>query len=65
MEYSFDRFTFEEVNEVIKSINCGKSPGLDNIYGEHFKSADKGISVYLPLLCNLIVIHGYIPFEIV
>ena len=33
MEYSFVRFTFEEVNEYIKNIKCAKSPGLDNIYG--------------------------------
>lgn len=62
--YSFDRFTFDEMCDVIKCLKSGKSPGLDNIYGEHFKLADKSVHVYLTLLFNAVVIHGYIPLEI-
>ena len=62
--YTFDRFTLEEVAESLKDLKVGKSPGLDNVYAEHFKYADKSIAGYLMLLFNSIVIHGHIPMEV-
>ena len=62
--YCFNRFTFEETKDAIKNIKCRKSPGLDNVYGEHFKYADNVIIILLTLLFNSIVIHGYIPSNI-
>ena len=62
--YSFEIFTFEETCNIFKCLKIGTSPCIDNIYREHFKFADESVQVYLTLLFNAVVIHGYIPLEL-
>ena len=38
ISYIFYRFALEEIADLVKSLKKGKSPGLDSIYEEHFRS---------------------------
>ena len=60
----FERFTVDDVKDAFKSIKCGKTCGLDGIYGEHLKHAHDILHVMLSLLFNVIIIHGYIPVSL-
>ena len=58
------RFECTEVKNALKSLNNGKSAGLDLLCGEHFKYAHSSISIFISMLFNSIISHGYIPSEI-
>jgi hypothetical protein len=51
----------DEVNDAIIKLKSGKSPGVDTLYSEHFKLADKSLSVLLCLLLNSMIQHCFIP----
>ena len=53
--------TYCDVEKVIKNLKDGKSNGMDGIYSEHFKYADKKINCILKLCFNAMFMHGYIP----
>ena len=55
------KFDVLEVMEALKSVKVGKSAGLDQLQGEHFKYADKSLSCLLCMLLNCILSHGYMP----
>ena len=55
------RITAMEVSEAIKSLKNGKTAGLDNMYGEHYKYAHNKIHVLLALLFNAMIIHNFLP----
>ena len=57
----FERFSHNEVQEAVKNIKNGKSAGKDGVYGEHFKYAHESINVLLALVFNCMVIHGFLP----
>jgi len=59
----FERFKPNEIYEAVKSVKCGKSQGLDNLYGEHLKYASDKICVLVALLFNCMVIHGHLSSE--
>jgi exonuclease III len=44
--------TASQAEEAIHELKCGKSPGLDGIYAEHFKYSDRKIMVLLALFFN-------------
>ena len=58
---SLDRVTVEEVTQAIKQVKNGKSSGLDNLYGEHFKHSHAKVHVLLSLVFNAMIIHGHLP----
>ena len=62
--YFFESFSLSDVGEAIKAIKHGKSAGMDGIYGEHFIHAHKKVNVLLCLVFNAMVIHGYLPSQL-
>lgn len=61
---SFNRFVPLEIGEAIKDLKSGKCSGMDTLYGEHFKYAHNKVNVLLALVFNCIVIHGFMPDNI-
>lgn len=57
----FERFTVDEIMDSVKSLKGNKSPGMDNIYSEHYKHAGDRLYVLLALLFNAIVVHSFLP----
>lgn len=51
----------DQVMHALKCAKKGKSPGLDLLSTEHFVHADKSVSVFLALLFNSFLSHGYLP----
>ena len=62
--YFFEWFTVNDVSKALKSIKHGKSASLDDIYGEHFIYARECINVLLCLVFNSMIIHGYLPEQL-
>ena len=60
----FERFTSNDVKLAMKNVKSGKSPGMDGLYGEHFKYAHDKLYTLLSLLFNAIIIHGFLPDKI-
>jgi len=50
-----------DVRDAIRKLKSGKSPGRDNISGEHFKYAHCKIYVLLSMVFNSMIQHGHIP----
>ena len=46
-------------------IKNGKSSGVDQLFAEHVKNADRRVAVLLSLLFNACVIHGFLPVGLV
>ena len=57
----FDRFSISEVIDAIGCLKNGKSTGLDDLYGEHFKYADDKLAALLCIVFNAMIIHNYFP----
>ena len=51
----------EEIVNIVRQLESGKSAGPDNITGESLKHADSKINVLLSCLFMAIFTHGYIP----
>ena len=50
------------ISYIMRNVNCGKSCGLDGIYGEHLKYVNGKLHVLLSLLFNAsTIIHGHVP----
>ena len=60
-DYHFERFTPTEIVDAISYLKNGKSSGVDQLFAEHVKNADKRVTVPLSLLFNACVIHGSLP----
>ena len=60
----YERFTPEDIAEALVSLKSGKSPGLDNIYGEHLKHAHFKLNYILSIIFNCMIIHGYLPLSV-
>ena len=58
---SYERFNHKDIAKAIRSIKLGKSPGLDNLYGEHLKYSDDKVLALLSLVFNSMIIHAYLP----
>ena len=46
-----------------KHLKSGKASGVDGLAAEHFLYADDYVNVYLSLLFNSFLYHGYLPLE--
>ena len=60
-DYYFERFTPTEIADAVSSLKNGKSSGVDQLFAEHVKNADKRVTVLLSLLFNACLIHGFLP----
>ncbi len=58
---SYDRITPEEVSNAITDLKVGKTCGLDGVYAEHLKHANRKLAVILSLCFNAMIIHNYLP----
>ena len=53
--------TSQEINDAINKLKKDKSPGRDNITGEHIQYSHPKLSVMLTLMFNWMIQHGYVP----
>ena len=51
----------EEVNDLIKNLKKGKSPGLDNLTAEHLCNSHPIVAQLLAKLFNLMIVFEYVP----
>ena len=53
--------TSHEITDAINKLKKDKSPGRDNITGEHIQYSHPKLSVMLTLMFNSMIQHGYVP----
>ena len=56
-------FSTSYINVALDSLKSGKSCGVDGLAAEHFMFAHRITHVFLSLLFNAFIIHGYIPAD--
>ena len=61
---NFKKLCYYEVNDAIKDLKIGKSPGIDNLQSEHFKHANLSLSGLLCMIFNAMLSHGYVPSKL-
>lgn len=61
--YSNHRIIQEDVKEGIKHLNRGKQDGIPDLFTDHYINGGGRLEVYIGLLLNSMVIHGYCPTE--
>ena len=54
-------FSPVDIFNALKNTKTGKACGVDGLAAEHFIYANKIIHVYLSLLFNCFISHGYLP----
>ena len=57
------KFSIASITNLFKHLKGGKASGVDGLAAEHFLYADHHIYVYLSLLFNSFMYHGYLPAE--
>ena len=56
-------FSTSDINVALHSLKSGKSCGVDGLAAEHFLFAHRITHVFLSLLFNTFIIHGYLPAD--
>ena len=56
-------FSTSDINIALHSLKCRKSCGVDGLAAEHFKCAHRISHVFLSLLFNSFISHGYLPTD--
>ena len=56
-------FSTADINVALHSLKSGKSCGVDGLAAEHFMFAHRMIYVFLSLLFNSFILHGYLPSD--
>ena len=56
--YHFESFTPTEIADAISSLKNGKSSGVDQLFAEHVKNADRRVTVLLSLLFKITNLVG-------
>ena len=56
-------FSTSDINVALHSLKSGKSCGVDGLATEHFLFAHRITHVFLSLLFNTFIIHGYLPAD--
>jgi len=63
--YSFDNpnllLTVVDINYALSQQKRGKAPGPDGLYMEAFMLGGHRLNLYLSILFNLFLVHGYVP----
>ena len=54
-------FSTADINVALHSLKRGKSCGVDGLAAEHFMFAHRITHVFLSLLFNTFILHGYLP----
>ena len=57
------KFSIANITSSFRLLKSGKASGVDGLAAEHFLNADCHIYVYLSLLFNSFMYHGYLPAE--
>ena len=57
------KFSIASITSSFRLLTSGKASGVDGLAAEHFLNADRHIYVYLSLLFNSFMYHGYLPAE--
>ena len=57
------KFLIASITSSFRHLKSGKASGVDGLAAEHFLNADRPIYVYLSLLFNSFLYHGYLPAE--
>ena len=56
-------FSTFDINVAFHSLISGKSCGVDGLAAEHFSFAHRITHVFLSLLSNTFILHGYLPAD--
>ena len=56
-------FSTADINVALHSLKSGKSCGVDGLAAEHFMFAHRITHVFLSLLFNTFILHGYLPAD--
>ena len=56
-------FSTSDINVALHSLKSGKSCGVDGLAAEHFLFAHRITHVFLSLLFNTFILHGYLPAD--
>ena len=57
------KFSIANITSSFRLSKSGKASGVDGLAAEHFLNADPHIYVYLSLIFNSFMYHGYLPAE--
>ena len=57
------KFSIASITSSFRLLKSGKASGVDGLAVEHFPNVDRYIYVYLSLLFNSFMYHGYLPPE--
>ena len=57
------KFSIASITSSFRHLKSAKASGVDGLAAEHFLNADRHIYVYLSLLFNSFLCHGYLPAE--
>ena len=58
---AIDPFTVPEVLEALNELSLGRSPGCDELYAEHFRTAGIPCATHLSLCFSMMMRHKYLP----
>ena len=56
-------FSISDISVALHSLKSGKSCGVDGLAAEHFLFAHRITHVFLSLLFNTFILHGYLPAD--
>ena len=56
-------FSTSDINVALHSLKSGKSCGVDVLAAEHFLFAHRITHVFLSILFNTFILHGYLPAD--
>ena len=56
-------FSTSDINVALHSLKSGKSCGVDGLAAEHFLFAHRITHVFLSILFNTFILHGYLPAD--
>ena len=64
-DFTRSKFSIASITSSFRLFKGGKASGVDGLAVEHFLNADRHIYVYLSLLFNSFMYHGYLPAEFI
>ena len=58
-------FSTSDINVALHSLKSGKSCGVDGLAAQHFLFAHRITHMFLSLLFNIFILHGYLPTDFI